>query len=115
MVNYLKSEDNSATSNTFIPIRFHVLGGLQSLVVTAAYDPKLAAMGIVDIELTVDRTSLTKFFSMMIVMFMWLVSLSMLALSVDIAWNHRDVPPPCTFTLCNFVVSHIKISVSRRV
>ncbi|KAL7753693.1 hypothetical protein RI367_000624 [Sorochytrium milnesiophthora] len=84
----------SPSTNPFIPLKWTLTGGLQSYVITGTFASSVADVNVLQLTIGVSRSGLTKFFSIMIITFMWMISLTMAALVLDVVAKQREVPIP---------------------
>ncbi|KAI9224995.1 hypothetical protein BC828DRAFT_180864 [Blastocladiella britannica] len=70
-------------ASPMLPITINLVGSLQSLVSDSSIDERLAAIGMINVQVFVSRSSLAKLYAVAMTVLMWMVAGSM-ALAV---WN----------------------------
>lgn len=68
-----------------------IFAAIQSYQISANF---VQESGAVVLEIVITRSALTKFFSLLIVLFTWFITISMLFISLDIFSKGKEVPGP---------------------
>ncbi|ORZ41223.1 hypothetical protein BCR44DRAFT_34528 [Catenaria anguillulae PL171] len=79
------------TSNPLVPIKVNVVGGVQSLRLAATMDPNMAAIGLVEPQIAIRRSPLTRLFGVTVFALMWGLTGAVVVVAVDVIRYAKDV------------------------
>ncbi|KAH6562163.1 hypothetical protein BASA50_006934 [Batrachochytrium salamandrivorans] len=80
--------------NESIPMAIGIVGAVQSWTVGLSLSKAQGTSGLVLVDTTINRSWTTKFFSMIVVIIMWALSLAVFTLAITLWLRDRKVEPP---------------------